>query len=75
MNNIILRNVSLKYRIFGSSNLKHLAYSLYHANADNTEFIKYPTKERNSVNLYLYRISVKDFLVVFQDLDLGLLIG
>ena len=60
MNNIILRNVSLKYGIFGSSNLKHLAYSLYHANADNTEFIKYPTKERNSVNLYLYGVSMKD---------------
>lgn len=48
------------YRIFGLSNSKHLAYSLYHANTDNTEFIKYPTKERNSVNLYLYRVSVKD---------------
>ena len=48
------------YVIFGLSNSKHLAYSLYHANTDNTEFIKYPTKERNSVNLYLYRVSVKD---------------
>ena len=49
------------YGIFGLSNLKLLAHSLYHANADNIKFIKYPTKERNSVNLYSYRIFAKDF--------------
>uniref|UniRef100_A0A2I3GZ27 Secreted protein n=1 Tax=Nomascus leucogenys TaxID=61853 RepID=A0A2I3GZ27_NOMLE len=52
MNNIILKMLlvilfSMKAdRKFGSNNLKRLMYFLYHANADNNQFIKCASQKR-----------------------------
>uniref|UniRef100_A0A8D2EHY6 Secreted protein n=1 Tax=Theropithecus gelada TaxID=9565 RepID=A0A8D2EHY6_THEGE len=63
MNNIILKMLlvilfSMKAdRKFGSNNLKHLIYFLYHSNADNNQFIKCASQKKDKFCKFIFIYS------------------